>query len=80
MVIKNANLNLKEIILTLDSIKKNIGIINNPPIVGVLLLLKCELGASVFIFCKKLYFLINLIPYPVEIVDAMTENIYRIKT
>ena len=62
-----------------ESIKKKIGIINIPPIVGVLLLLKCDFGPSALMFCKKLFFLINSIPYLVEIVDAMTEKIYKIK-
>ena len=62
-----------------DSIKKKIGIINNPPIVGVLLLLKCELGPSSLIVCKKLFFFINLIPYFVEIYEAIIEIMY-IKT
>ena len=56
------------------------GIINKPPIVGVLLLLKCEFGPSALIICKKLYFLISLIPYFVEKIDAITEKIYKIKT
>ena len=75
----NANLNSKEIILAVDIMKKKIGIINNPPIVGVLLLIKWELGPSVLIVCKKLYFLINLIPYFVERVDVINEKIYTIK-
>ena len=79
IVINNANLNLKEIILALESIKKKIGIINKPPIVGVFFLIKWELGPSVLIVCKNLYFLINLIPYFVVIVAAITEIIYVIK-
>ena len=54
------------------------GIINKPPIVGVLLLLKCELGPSSLIVCKNLYFLINLIAYFVEKVDTKTDKTYKI--
>ena len=74
-----ANLNLKEIIFAHKRIKKKIGIINKPPIVGVFCLIKWELGPSVLIVCKKLYFFINLIPYFVERVDVINEKIYTIK-
>ena len=74
-----ANLNLKEIIFAHKRIKKKIGIINKPPIVGVFFLIKWELGPSVLIVCKKLYFLINFIPYFVVIEAAMTEKIYEKK-
>tara|TARA_B100000900_G_C20476258_1_gene673531 strand:- start:162 stop:311 length:150 start_codon:yes stop_codon:yes gene_type:complete len=47
--------------------------------VGVLLFLKCELGPSGLIVCKKLYFLIYLIPYFVEKIDTITEKMYKIK-
>tara|TARA_B100000575_G_C22753548_1_gene449298 strand:- start:127 stop:273 length:147 start_codon:yes stop_codon:yes gene_type:complete len=47
--------------------------------VGVLLLLKCVLGPSVLIVCKKLYFFINLIPYFVDKLEEITEKIYKIK-
>ena len=79
IVIKNANLNFNEIILTLNSIKKKKGIIKIPPMVGVLLLIKCKLGPSVLIVCKRLNFLINLIPYFVEIADAVNDKIYKKK-
>ena len=79
IVIKNANLNLNEIILTLDIIKKKKGIIKIPPMVGVLLLLKCKLGPSVLIVCKRFNFWINLIPYFVEIADAVNDKIYKKK-
>tara|TARA_B100001121_G_scaffold281450_1_gene274125 strand:+ start:723 stop:1004 length:282 start_codon:yes stop_codon:yes gene_type:complete len=70
---------LKEIIFAPNDIKKKKGIINKPPIVGVLFLIKCELGPSVLIVCKILYFLINLIPYFVETVHVISEKIYKKK-
>ena len=79
IVISKANLNFKEITLILSSTKMKRGIINMPPIVGVLFLLKCELGPSGLTVWEILYFFINLIPYFVVIVEATTENIYKIK-
>ena len=47
---------------------------------GVLFLLKCELGPSVLIVCNKLYFFTNLIPYLVDMVEVIKEKKYKIKT
>tara|TARA_B100000212_G_scaffold133948_1_gene100657 strand:+ start:532 stop:747 length:216 start_codon:yes stop_codon:yes gene_type:complete len=47
--------------------------------VGVLFLLRWDFGPSLLIVCKKLFFLINLMPYFVEIAENINEKKYKIK-